>query len=95
MRGRVTRDQVARRVAIAMLKRGLFTVPEAARFAGVSIALVRYWCSAEELDWKRVRLARLTAWWHRELSGDRRPSKRELRHLAVEAKETWDHGHDH
>lgn len=62
------RDPVARRAAIAILKRGLMTVPEVASHAGVSRQLVRYWCKRSRVNFAKVRLTRIGKMWSREIS---------------------------
>ena len=57
------RDPEARRAAIVILKRGLMTVPEIAAHAGVSRQLVRYWCSKANLNFAKVRAARIGKLW--------------------------------
>jgi hypothetical protein len=59
------KDAEARRIVVELMAAGLFTLPEAARWAGVSRHLVRYWCTRAGVDWKRVREQRLTAWWRK------------------------------
>jgi hypothetical protein len=60
------KDAEARRAAIALLGRGVITLPEAQRLAGVSRQLVRYW--ATRVRWKQVRDRRIAALWRKEMN---------------------------
>lgn len=60
------KDAEARRIVVALMKAGLVTLPEAAQLAGVSRHLVRYWCKRADVEWKRVRTARIGMMWRKE-----------------------------
>lgn len=62
------KDPDARRAALALLRRGLITVPEAAQMAGVSRQLVRHWCQRSGIDWAQIRSAALAKRWRREVA---------------------------
>lgn len=61
------KDAEARRVALAMLARGLMKPGDAAAFAGVSRQLVNKWLRKAKIDWKRVHYGVLRKHWNREM----------------------------
>lgn len=58
-------DPDARRAVVTLMRRGVVTLPEAARLAGVSRPVVRYWCKAAGLEVGKARAAVLSKAWHR------------------------------
>lgn len=56
------KDAEAQRIAIALLRRGLITVPEATRWAGVSRQLMYQWIVKAKIDTERVREMRVRDW---------------------------------
>lgn len=58
-----TNDDSTKAAALKLLRRGLITQSEAARLAGVSRQLVRYW--VRELDTDQAREATLRRIWDR------------------------------
>lgn len=56
-------DPEARRAVVALMRRGAITLPEAARLAGVSRPVVRYWCKAAGIDIGKARSAVLAKAW--------------------------------
>lgn len=60
-------DPEARRVALALLARGIIRPHEAAELAGVSLQVVRYWIRRKGVDWERIRRRRLAHAWRKEL----------------------------
>jgi len=65
---KMRKDPEARRAVLMMIKRGMVTVPEAARLAGVSRQLIRSWCKADGVSVDRARLLLLTKQWRRLLA---------------------------
>ena len=63
------KDLQARRAAVAMLAKGLMTVPEVAALAGVSRQLVRHW--ARHLRWAAIREHRNAKLWRKEIGRER------------------------
>ena len=59
------KDPDARRAALKLISRGLITVPEAARLAGVSRQLVRAWCIADGIKIGRARDTRIAMEWRK------------------------------
>lgn len=60
-------DPEARRAVVVLMRRGLLTVPEAARLAGVTRPVVRYWCKAAKIEIGQAREAMLAKAWRRTL----------------------------
>ena len=63
-------DPDARRAVVLLMGRGLITLPEAARLAGVSRPVVRYWCKIAGIEIGQAREARLSKEWRKAM---RRP----------------------
>lgn len=71
-------DPEARRVAVALLARGLVRPHEAAVLAGVSLQVINYWIRRADVDWERVRGHVLAKAWRKGLrngSTDARPGE--------------------
>lgn len=60
-----TKDDAARRAAVAMMRRGDATPAEAAQMAGVSRQLASYWAKVADIDWEKARSAKLREIWNR------------------------------
>jgi transposase-like protein len=56
-------DENTRSAAVALLEQGDATLSEAARLAGVSRQVVRYWAETADVDWKRAREKKLAEQW--------------------------------
>lgn len=56
-------DPDARRAVVLLMRRGLVTLPEAARLAGVSRPVVRYWCKVAGIEIGKARNAAITKAW--------------------------------
>ena len=56
-----TKDQTAKNVALILLSKGLITMPEATKLAGVSRQLMRHW--AKDIPWERNRDAVVAKLW--------------------------------
>lgn len=61
------KDDEVRRVALALLARGLMKPSDAAEFGGVSRQLVNKWLKKAKIDWKRVHYGVLRKHWNREM----------------------------
>jgi len=61
------KDDEARRVALALLARGLIKPGDAATFAGVSRQLVNKWLKTAKIDWKRMHYGVLRKHWNKEM----------------------------
>lgn len=59
-------DPEAKRIALALLTRGVITISEATESAGVSPQLMHYWVRRAGIDWQRIRRARRATWWRKE-----------------------------
>lgn len=62
-------DPDARRAVVTLMRRGVITLPEAARLAGVSRPVVRYWCKAARIEIGQSRAAVLAKAWRKVLNG--------------------------
>lgn len=62
-------DPDARRAVVLLMRRGMITVPEAARLAGVSRPVVRYWCRAAGIEIGQARGAVIAAAWRKAMAG--------------------------
>lgn len=60
---------------MALLSRGMITIPEAAALAGVSRQLVRHWAKRSKVDWRRMRLTKLADAWRKEMGRGTRVNK--------------------
>lgn len=60
-------DPDARRAVVLLMRRGLITLPEAARLAGVSRPVVRYWCTTAKIEIGQSRRAVLAKVWRKAL----------------------------
>ena len=92
---KVEHDQEARSAALALLARGMLTPGQAARLAGVSHQLVRYWLKTAGIDWRRAWARRQASMWRREiaaLNGKvlRPPSRKQLRRKLAKGMRNWD-----
>lgn len=56
-----TKDEAAKAAALSLLTRGLVTVAEASRLAGVSRQVMKYW--ARDISIKKCRNAHLSKLW--------------------------------
>lgn len=56
-----------RAAILALLARGEITLAEAAQLASASRQLTRYWVQHAGVDWKRVRNARITKAFQKEM----------------------------
>lgn len=54
-----------RAAVLTILRRGAMTIPEVAVYAGVSVQLIRAWCKAERVDWRKARAQRNGVEWAR------------------------------
>jgi hypothetical protein len=83
-------EPAVRRALMALLKSGAITIPEAATLANVSRQSVWYWVRDAGWNMEARRRAYVARTFARALDADRKPSKKELRRQAEEAKEMWD-----
>jgi hypothetical protein len=65
---KMLKDPEARRAVLLLISRGVITVPEAARLAGVSRQLVRAWCKSRKMSVDRARNARITREWRKAMN---------------------------
>jgi transposase-like protein len=65
-----TVDDSVKRAALRLLMKGLVTHSEAARLAGVSRQLMRYW--GAQIDYEKARNAFISKIWDQELRRQRR-----------------------
>jgi transposase-like protein len=61
------KDAEARRAAVSLIARGIASIPEVARLAGVSRQLVRHWCKRAGVDVSRTRQRKLADAWRKEM----------------------------
>lgn len=78
-------DPDARRVALALLARGIIRPHEAAELAGVSLQVMNHWLRRSGVDWERMRRRVLGNAWRKEMKRGPRlvesePTATELRH---------------
>ncbi|TAL43827.1 MAG: hypothetical protein EPN91_05580 [Salinibacterium sp.] len=64
-------DLETKRAVLTMIQRGLVTVPEAARLAGVQRQLVRYWCRRARIVPAKARDGLLAKQWRKVLNEPR------------------------
>jgi transposase len=62
------KDTDARRAVVALIGRGLLSPNEAMKLAGVSRQLIYYWVKAADINWRRVRSAKLAKLWAAEIN---------------------------
>lgn len=65
--GRPCRDSEARRVALALLAKGLGSPGDIAEFVGVSRQVIEGWARRAGVDWTRMRHAILAREWRKEI----------------------------
>lgn len=58
-------DPAARWAAIGLLARGIITIAEAAKLAGVSRQLMHKWVDIARVDHRRIRRRRIAQLWRR------------------------------
>ncbi len=93
--GRHCRDPEAQEAALALLRRGLATLGEAAQLTGVSPQLVRQWALAARLDWKQARRKRLEGAWRKRKGQQILPSgKPALRKISEAIQRDLDAQHN-
>ncbi len=59
-------DDITKRAALNLLRRGLVTQSEAARLAGISRQLMRYWAS--DIDCEATRASLITKLWQKAIT---------------------------
>lgn len=85
------KDEMARRVGLEILARGLMTPRDVAQVSGLSRQVVDHWVKSTGVNWRAAYQARISAAWNSAMKGPAKPERKaRMRRVATKAKGDWD-----